>query len=86
MAVVMGTIVVGGIGMFVGFFGVIFICVALVKDRCRARWLFWLLIGYGPFLMLMVPWGTPFGIFFIIYALIRRREFFQHGGQVTVMV
>jgi hypothetical protein len=69
--------VVGGIAMIAGLVGLVLICDALVRDRYRAPWFFWFLIVYGPLLLFVLPWGTLFGIFFIIYALIRRRQFFQ---------
>lgn len=69
--------VVAGIAVLAGLIGLVLICVALVKDRYRAPWFFWLLVLYAPLLLLLLPIGTPFGIFFIIYPLMRRREFFQ---------
>jgi hypothetical protein len=77
LPVILGLIAVSSAGILVGFFGLCLICAALVKDRCRAQWLFWFLVGYGPFQFLIVPWGIPFGIFFIVYALVWRREFFR---------
>ena len=41
-----------------------------VKFRYRAEWFFWFLIIYGILLV-----GTPFGIFFLVYCLVYRREF-----------
>jgi hypothetical protein len=86
MKIAIAVMFVGGIGMLAGFVGLIRLCIALVKDHYRAPWLFWLLVGYGPFLLSLFPWGTAFGIFFIVYALIRRREFFQGVASFTTPV
>jgi hypothetical protein len=77
LALLMLLMLVGGIAMIAGFVGLVLICDALVRDPYRAPWFFWFLIVYGPLLLFVLPWGTPFGIFFIIYALMRRRQFFQ---------
>jgi hypothetical protein len=86
MKVTVAVMFVGGIAMLAGLVGLILLCIALVRDRYRAPWLFWLLVGYGPFAVLLFPWGTGFGLFFIIYALIRRREFFQRVESLTSTV
>lgn len=57
---------------FVGFvfslIGGILICIALLGTCYRAPWFFWFLVLDG--------FIHPFGLFFIIFALIKRHEFF----------
>ena len=55
--------------------GLILLGVALVFHRYRAPWFFRFLVGYGVLLLPVVPVGTAFGLFFVIYCLTHRREF-----------
>ena len=62
-------------GAFLGLFGLILLIIALVWLRYRAEWFFWFSIIYGVLLLLGFPFGTPFGIFLLVYALTKRNEF-----------
>ena len=57
-------------GLALGVIGLVFLVIALVKFRYRAEWFFWFLMIYGSLLI-----ATPFGIFFVVYCLVHRREF-----------
>lgn len=56
------------IGLIISIIGGILMCIALLGTHYRARWFFWFLILDGLV--------HPLGIFFIVFALIKRREFF----------
>jgi biopolymer transport protein ExbB/TolQ len=56
------------IGFVISVIGGILICIALLGTSYRSRWFFWFLILDGLV--------HPFGIFFIVFALIKRQEFF----------
>jgi hypothetical protein len=68
-------VLIFGIGLMVGIVGLVLLCVALLSNRYRAGWFFWFLVLYGSLLILIIPVGTAFGLFFLIYCLARRREF-----------
>ncbi len=55
--------------------GLIFHSVALTAFRYRARWFYWFLASYSWLLVLVLPVGTGFAIFFLIYCHKRRDEF-----------
>jgi hypothetical protein len=47
----------------------------ITRLRYRRKWAFWFSCIYGGCLACIVPFGTPFGLFLLIYALIHRQEF-----------
>ena len=63
------------VGLVLGLLGLVLLSVALVGSRYRAGWLFWFLSVYGIFLLVVVPVGTAFGIFFLVYIRTHRQEF-----------
>lgn len=65
--VLIPTVVGGGIALV----GSALMTIALVSQRYRARWFFWVLLD-GLILALVLP---PIGLFFLIYGLVKRREF-----------
>jgi hypothetical protein len=67
------------IGLLVGFIGLIFLIVSLTVSRYRAEWFFWFLMIYGLILCGAFPFGTVFGIFFLVYCLTKRREFLKRS-------
>lgn len=48
---------------------------ALLACRYRARWFYRYLMLVSPLLMLLAPFGTLFGAWFVIYLWKHRREF-----------
>lgn len=64
------------IGFIVGIVGVVLLCIALTASCYRAKWFFWFLMIYGTLLIFSYPYGTLFGIFFLVYSLMKRVEFF----------
>jgi hypothetical protein len=66
------------IGLLAGVVGLVLLTISLVSSRYRAEWFFWFLIVYGVLLLGAFPCvGTAIGIFFIVYCLTNRREFFN---------
>jgi len=69
------TLVVTAISTIAFFVGLILLCIALAVSRYRAKWFFWFLALYSWPLLLLFPFGTAAGVFFLIYCLSRRHEF-----------
>ena len=63
------------IGVVIGLAGLVFLLISLTSLRYRAEWFFWFLMIYGLMLCGAFPFGTIFGIFFLVYCLTKRREF-----------
>ena len=57
-------------GYAVGILGCVFLTLAITRYHYRARWVFWFLVTYGVLL-------TPFGIFFLIFCVLKQREFLR---------
>ena len=70
------TLICTSIGFALCFAGFVFICIAFFGSRYRGRWFFWFLIDYGVILLLAYPVGSAIGICMILFAILRRREFF----------
>ncbi len=70
-SIYMDSLLLAIFGLVIGVVGLVLLIIALVKFRYRAEWFFWFLIIYGGLLI-----GTPFGIFFLVYCLVHRRDFF----------
>ena len=69
-SIYMDSLLLAVFGLVIGIVGLILLIIALVKYRYRAEWFFWFLVVYGGVLI-----ATPFGIFFVVYCLVHRREF-----------
>lgn len=61
------------IGTGVAIVGIILVILAATVYRYRANWFFWFLCVYGGGMLLSHMF--PFGLFFVIYALTKRKEF-----------
>lgn len=57
---------------------------AITRLRYRRKWVFWFSCIYGGCLACLVPLGTPFGLFPLIYALIHRREFVPSTSALAI--
>jgi hypothetical protein len=60
-------------GIGVAMIGALLTCISILGMRYRAAWLFWFLILDGIAWTATLP---PLGLFFIMFALIKRHEFF----------
>ena len=69
-------------GLVRGLVGLVLLFVALLGSRYRAEWFFWFLCIYGGLLTLSFPFGTAFGIFFLVYCITRRGEFLRPADGV----
>lgn len=66
------------LGLLAGAVGLVLLVISLASSRYRSEWFFWFLVIYG--FILLWPFfciSTPIGIFFIVYCLTKRREFFN---------
>mgnify|MGYP001557316094 CR=1 FL=1 len=62
-------------GICISLIGILLILISIVVCRYRAPWMFWFLCLYGG---LMTPtYFFPFGLFFLIYALVKKEEFLR---------
>ena len=61
------------IGMAVALIGVILVIIAITACRYRSAWMFWFLCIYGG--LMTVSHFFPFGLFFLVYALVKKDEF-----------
>ena len=76
LAGVVGEVLSGAaVGLILGLLGLVLLCVALVSSHYRAVWFFWFLFVYGILLLVAVPIGTAFGVFFLVYIRTHRQEF-----------
>lgn len=74
------TLILVCVGLLAGLVGLVLLTISLVSFRYRAEWFFWFLIIYGIVLLGAFPcFGTAIGIFFIVYSLTYRREFFSRS-------
>jgi hypothetical protein len=67
------------ISILLGLVGLILLVISLIPLRYRAEWFFWFLTIYGVILLGAFPFGTIFGIFFLVYCLTKRREFLNRS-------
>ena len=63
------------VGLVLGLVGLLMLSIALVQLRCRARWLRWFCSVYSIPLLLVLPVGTAFALFFLFYIGKHRWEF-----------
>ncbi len=50
---------------------------SLTACRYRTLWFYWFICIWGALSIPSVPFGTAFGIFFLVYALSRKEEFLK---------
>jgi len=62
-------------GISVSLVGVILVLIAITAYRYRALWMFWFLCLYGG--LMIFSYFFPFGLFFLIYALVKMEEFLR---------
>lgn len=68
-------LLIAGGSVLIGLVGLILLTLALVRQRYRANWFYWYMVVYGALLLVQVPFGTVFGLYFLTYCLQRRSEF-----------
>lgn len=86
-----GAMVFALAGVALSLFGVILVTIAVTALRYRARWMYCFLGCYGLLSLgmqmgvafagfhLTAAYHSPFGLFFIIFAMVKRREFLRAG-------
>lgn len=60
-------------GIAVSLVGILLVLIAITVCRYRAVWMFWFLCLYGG--LMIFSYFVPFGLFFLIYALVKKDEF-----------
>ena len=60
-------------GIAVSLVGLLLVLIAITVCRYRAVWMFWFLCLYGG--LMIFSYFVPFGLFFLIYALVKKDEF-----------
>jgi hypothetical protein len=60
-------------GIGIAVVGLIFVIIAATWFRYRASWFFWFMCIYGG--AMIMSYMAPFGLFLVIYALMKKREF-----------
>lgn len=62
-------------GISVSLVGILLILIAVTVCRYRTVWMFWFLCVYGG--LMIFSYFFPFGLFFLIYALVKKEEFLR---------
>lgn len=62
-------------GIAISLVGIILVIIAITARRYRAVWMFWFLCIYGG--LMTFSYFVPFGLFFFIYALVKKDEFLK---------
>lgn len=57
--------------------GLVMVMVALVRDRYRARWIFWFVLVYSGFLLINPPVGSIVAITIMIFLMRNWRSFLK---------
>ncbi len=71
-------------GIAVALIGVILVIIAVTACRYRAAWMFWFLCIYGG--LMIFSYFFPFGLFFLIYALVKKDEFLRPAGPPAQLI
>jgi len=61
------------VGIGIAVLGLILVIIAATRYRYRANWFFWFLCIYGA--AMIMTYMFPFGLFFVIYAVMKKNEF-----------
>ena len=78
VAIYSDTLLLVCVGLLAGLVGIVLLTISLVSSRYRSEWFFWFLVIYGFLLLAPFPLiGTAVGLFFIVYCLTNRKEFFK---------
>ena len=72
------------IGIAVALIGVILVIIAIAACRYRAVWMFWFLCIYGG--LMSISHFFPFGLFFLIFALVKKAEFLPPQSAATAVL
>ncbi|WP_395740982.1 MotA/TolQ/ExbB proton channel family protein [Prosthecobacter sp.] len=62
-------------GIAISFIGVLLVLFSITACRYRAVWMFWFLSLYGG--LITFSYFFPFGLFFLIFALMKKDEFLR---------
>ncbi|MBB5035533.1 MotA/TolQ/ExbB proton channel family protein [Prosthecobacter vanneervenii] len=62
-------------GIALSLVGILLILIAITVCRYRAVWMYWFLCIYGT--LIFFSYFMPFGLFFFIYALLKKEEFLR---------
>ncbi|WP_395716934.1 MotA/TolQ/ExbB proton channel family protein [Prosthecobacter sp.] len=68
------------IGIALSLIGIVLVIIAITACRYRSAWMFWFLCIYGG--LMSFSHFFPFGLFFFIYALVKKDEFLKPQQEV----
>ncbi|MCB1279468.1 MotA/TolQ/ExbB proton channel family protein [Prosthecobacter sp.] len=66
------------VGFAISIVGLVLVTIAISACHYRAVWMFWFLCIYGE---LLIFYLFPFGLFFLIFALVKKDEFLKTSEQ-----
>lgn len=75
-----GVLISTFIGIALSLIGIVLVIIAITACRYRSAWMFWFLCIYGG--LMSFSHFFPFGLFFFIYALVKKDEFLKPQLQV----
>ena len=76
LSAIIGEILIAiSIGMALSLVGILLVLIAITVCLYRAVWMFWFLCLYGG--LMIFSYFFPFGLFFLIYGLVKKDEFLQ---------
>ena len=72
---ILKAMMVAPVGIAISLIGLLLVLIAITVCRYRAVWMFWFLCLYGGFMIFIIWYFFPFGLFFLIYGLTKKDEF-----------
>jgi hypothetical protein len=75
-----GVLISTFIGIALSLIGIVLVIIAITACRYRSAWMFWFLCIYGG--LMSFSHFFPFGLFFFIYALVKKGEFLKPQQEV----
>ena len=72
------------IGIALSLIGIVLVIIAITACRYRSAWMFWFLCIYGG--LMTISHFFPFGLFFLIYALVKKDEFLPPQSAATAVL
>lgn len=70
-----GVLISSFAGISLSLIGIVLVIIAITARRYRSVWMFWFLCIYGG--LMSFSHFFPFGLFFFIYALVKKDEFLK---------
>jgi len=76
LSAIIGEVLIAvSVGIALSLIGILLVLIAITVCRYRAVWMFWFLCVYGG--LIIFSYFLPFGLFFLIYGLMKKDEFLR---------